>query len=554
MGHSTHEVFNIPPPLEDFNAWEADVFLRHLVEGVLTRQSETTRSDTDALMAELRKRGECAGSAELIRQGFLANANPPEFHSHDRYGHRVNLVEYHPAYHRLMADSIGQGLHCLPWRQASHVHRAALFYMQTQVEQGHICPVTMTFASVPSLRQQPDLAERWLPGILSRDYDARDLPMEEKSGLTVGMAMTEKQGGSDVRANTTRAKPLDSRGGGRCYHLTGHKFFMSAPMSDAFLFLAQAKAGLSCFLVPRWRAEGERNSLHLQKLKDKMGNVSNASSEVELCGAEGWLIGEEGRGLVTILEMVGLTRFDCMLASAAAMRQAVVQAVHHCRHRQAFGKWLIEQPLMKNVLADLIIESDAALALAIRMAQALDRQADPAENALLRLGTAVGKYWICKRTPGHNYEAMECLGGNGVMNEFMTARLYREAPINAIWEGSGNIQALDVLRVMERQPECLEALRQELGRSQGMDARLDQHLTRLYDLLENADDPAYRARTLVENIALAWQAALLLRSGDSRVAEAFIAARLAAPAGLYGNLPSGVDANGIVARALPGSG
>lgn len=540
----THEVFNVPPPLEGYNAWEEDVFLQHLL---------ASQNTDPGLLSAVRYRGECVGSASLIRKGFLANANAPKFYSHDRYGHRIDCVEYHPAYHQLMEDSIGQDLHCLPWKQHSHIHRSALFYLQTQLEQGHICPITMTFASVPSLRQQPDLAERWLPGILSRRYDPRDLPMEEKSGLTIGMAMTEKQGGSDVRSNTTRAEALDKRAGGRGYELTGHKFFMSAPMSDAFLVLAQAEAGLSCFLVPRWRTAGDRNGLHIQQLKDKLGNISNASSEVELRAAEGWLIGEEGRGINTILEMVALTRFDCVLASAAAMRQAVVQAIHHCSHRQVFGGRLVGQPLMQYVLADLVIESDAALALAMRLAQALDNQADPAEKALLRLGTAVGKYWVCKRTPGHNYEAMECLGGNGVMNTFMTARLYREAPINAIWEGSGNIQALDVLRAMERQPECLAALRQELARSQGMDSRLDHYVMALDELLVSDDDTAYRARTVVEHIAVAWQAALLLRFGDARIADAFIAARLVAPAGLYGNLPVGVDATGIIQRALPRS-
>ncbi|MDQ2077198.1 acyl-CoA dehydrogenase family protein [Marinimicrobium sp. ABcell2] len=543
-GAETHEVFNVSEPLENYNAYREDVFLQQLTQSMGANWAES----------ELTSWGKKTGSAQWIQWGFLANANPPRFHSHDAYGRRLDWVEYHPAYHSLMTKALGHGLHSIPWNQpgdGAHVYRAALTYLQTQVEQGHGCPVTMTFSCVPTLRLQPDLAEQWLPRILSTHYDPTNCPVEEKRGATIGMAMTEKQGGSDLRANTTRARPLYAPGDGQPYQLVGHKFFMSAPMSDAFLMLAQAEAGLSCFLVPRWCPGGEKNGLIIQRLKDKMGNVSNASSEVELRGALGWLIGDEGRGVANILEMGALTRFDCMLASAAAMRQAVVQAVHHCSQRRAFGKTLVEQPLMQNVLADLIVESDAALVLAMRMARALDHSHNPDERALLRVGTAIGKYWNCKRAPGYAYEAMECLGGSGVMNDFMTARLYREAPINAIWEGSGNIQCLDVLRALERKPECVQALKSELARTQGLDQRLDRHIAKLFKLLEDQDGLVYGARTLVESMALALQGSLLLRYGDARVADAFLASRIAEPAGLYGNLPRGVPARALIERTLP---
>jgi putative acyl-CoA dehydrogenase len=544
----THRVFNVPEPLQDYNAYRQDHALHQCVKALGGEWAEQQLCDY----------GAHTGSADMIRLGFLANANPPQFRSHDRVGRRLDLVEYHPAYHELMGDAIAHGIHSDPWVDAipgAHVHRAAMVYLQTQVEQGHGCPLTMTFACVPTLRLQQDLAHHWLPKVLAQEYDPRDLPVEQKAGVTIGMAMTEKQGGSDVRSNTTRASPLAGGGAGQLYQLVGHKFFMSAPMSDAFLMLAQTGAGLSCFLVPRWCPDGSKNRLYIQRLKDKMGNISNASSEVELRAAQGWLIGEEGRGVANIIEMVALTRFDCMLASAAAMRQATVQALHHCSQRSAFGKALIEQPLMQNVLADLVIESDAALVLAMRMARALDHPEDAHERTLLRLGTAVGKYWVCKRTPAHNYEAMECLGGTGVMEEGIMARLYREAPINAIWEGSGNIQCLDVLRALGRNPETLDALRVELAHTAGMDPRLDQHVQKLETgLREDGDSLEYRARTLVDDIALALQASLLLRYGDERVAQGFIAGRLQAGAHLYGSLPAGVECQGIIERAWPDHG
>ncbi|WP_347332519.1 acyl-CoA dehydrogenase family protein [Marinimicrobium locisalis] len=539
LAAETHEVFNVPPALEDYDAYSEDIALQEAVKAGGACGSES----------ELHREGRDLGSSEWIQCGFEANAHPPELQSHDRWGHRLDRVSYHPSYHRLMAKAIGLGLHSAPWRvpgEGAHVRRAALVYLQTQLEQGHGCPITMTFACVPVLQAHSTLPPAWLSGVLSQEYDSSDRPYWEKSGLTVGMAMTEKQGGSDVRANTTRAK---RQGDG--YYLTGHKFFMSAPNSDAFLTLAQTEAGLSCFLVPRWRESGDRNALLLQRLKNKMGNLSNASSEVELRGAEGYLLGEEGRGVATIIEMVALTRFDCTLASAAAMRQAVVQAIHHCVHRRAFGQALIHQPLMQNVLADLVVESDAALALAMRLARALDRPDDPEERALLRIATALGKYWVCKRVAGHNAEAMECLGGSGVMNEFMTARLYREAPINAIWEGSGNIQCLDILRAFEKQPEVRPVLMAELRRTKGVDARLDRYVQQLEAALDDRAALEYRARHLAESMALALQASLLLRHGDSRVAEAFIASRIESPHGLYGNLPKGTPTREIIARALP---
>ncbi|MGD8174367.1 acyl-CoA dehydrogenase family protein [Marinimicrobium sp. ARAG 43.8] len=535
----THEVFNVPPPLTGYNAYREDVALQDAVKvGNASHRSP-----------ELTIQGRRVGEPEWQNLGFEANANPPVLETHDRWGHRLDRAHYHPAYHQLMERAIKLELHAGPWRKpgdGAQVGRAALLYLQTQLEQGHGCPITMTFAGIPVIRNSPALAESWLPGLLSRQYDPSDRPSSEKAGLTLGMAMTEKQGGSDVRANTTRARETDGY-----YHLTGHKFFMSAPNSDGFLTLAQAEGGLTCFLVPRWRSDGQRNGLKLQRLKNKLGNVSNASSEVELVSAEGILLGEPGRGVATIIDMVALTRFDCTLASAAAMRQAAVQAIHHCVHRRAFGQSLVRQPLMQNVLADLVVESEAALQLAMRLARSLDHRGDPQEQLFLRLATALGKYWVCKRVAGHSVEAMECLGGSGAMNEFMTARLYREAPINAIWEGSGNIQCLDVLRTLQKAPESLELFMQEVGRSRGVDARLDGRIRELEQHLAQRETAEFSARTLVETMAVVLQASLLLRHSDGRVADAFIATRIEQPMGLYGSLPKGTPASAIIARALP---
>lgn len=540
----THEVLNVPEPLETYHAYHQDLALQQAVKAMGGAWGE----------AELDAFGAVTGSAQMIKHGYLANENKPLFHTHDRYGRRLDLVEYHPSYHELMASAVANGIHSQPWndpKPGAHVVRAAKEYLQAQVEAGHGCPITMTFACIPTIQKQPNVAEQWLPKILSSQYDARNLPLEQKTGATIGMAMTEKQGGSDVRANSTKAFAIEQAGPGEAYELVGHKFFMSAPMCDGFLVLAYAEGGLSCFLVPRWRPDGTKNQLYVQRLKNKMGNVSNASSEVEFRGAFGWLIGEEGRGVANILEMVALTRFDCMVASGALMRQAVVQAIHHCSQREAFGKRLTEQPLMQNVLADLAVESDAAVMLGMRMGKALDlADQDEHEANLLRIGTAIGKYWICKRTPGHVYEAMECIGGSGVMEDCMMPRLYREAPINTIWEGSGNVQCLDVLRALSRTPESLSALFNELARGQDKDPRLAQYVESLKTELGNSENMQYRARALVEKMALALQASLLLQHGDPAVAEAFCASRLReGSGGVYGVLPDHVEVRAIIERA-----
>jgi len=542
---STHEVFNQPPPLQDYDAFAAD---RALAEA-LVQEGAAWAVD------ELHAFGKLAGSAESIALGFAANANKPQLFTHDARGHRVDLVEFHPAYHALMRTAIEHGLHSSPWtdpKPGAHVARAAKYYLHTQVEAAHGCPVTMTFAAIPALRHQPDLLAQWGPKITARQYDPRNVPAGQKPGVTVGMAMTEKQGGSDVRANTTRAYALGARGPGQPYELVGHKWFVSAPMCDLFLVLAQAEGGLSCFLMPRWRPDGSRNPMQIQQLKQKMGNVANASSEVELRGALAWMVGAEGRGVRTIIEMVAATRYDCMIGSAAGMRQAVAQAVHHCAHRSAFGALLIEQPLMRNVLADLALESEAALRLTLRVARALDHASEEHERLLARIAVPVGKYWICKRTPPHAYEAMECIGGSGAMETHIAARLYREAPVNAIWEGSGNVQCLDVLRAIGREPETLAAFFAEVDRARGADRRLDRHVAALRDDLARTEDIEYRARDLVDRMALALQGAALVRHAPAYVADAFCAGRLeAAAARNYGALPPGVDCAAIVERARP---
>ena len=452
-----------------------------------------------------------------------------------------------------MKVAIEERLHSSPWTDpgdGAHVARAARSYMQTQVEAGHGCPITMTFASVPALKTEPDLAAEWLPKIEARVYDPRNLPVDQKEGVTIGMAMTEKQGGSDVRANTTRAIPAGAEGSGKPYELVGHKFFVSAPMCDAFLALAQAPGGLSCFLVPRWRPDGTKNPLQIVRLKRKMGNVSNASSETELRGALGWMVGPEGRGVATIIEMVAMTRFDCMIGSSAGMRMATSQAIDHCRQRKAFGAYLIDQPIMTAVLADLAIEAEAALALTMRIARALDHRDEAHEDALVRLGTAIGKYWICKRSPGHAYEALECIGGSGVMEDLPMPRLYREAPVNAIWEGSGNVQCLDIARAVSRSPQTLEAFFAELGAAKSESRALDTHVAALKDDMRDLSDFESRARDLCDRLAVGLQAAALIRAG-SPVAEAFCRSRLEARgAHNYGAL-TGVDCQAIVKRAQP---
>jgi putative acyl-CoA dehydrogenase len=538
----THEVFNQVPSLDGANLYRLDLPL----------QEWTRRFAGGWAEDKLHAYGALAGGA-LMQAGFLANENKPVFKSHDRYGNRIDLVEFHPAYHELMRIAVEHGLPSLPWtdpRAGAHVARAGLTYLHSQAEAASGCPLTMTFAAVPAIRLQPNVAEQWLPKILSSQYDPRNLPMEQKSGVTIGMAMTEKQGGTDVRANTTRAYPVGIGGPGQAYELVGHKWFCSAPMCDAFLTLAQTDKGLSCFLLPRHRPDGTRNQFYIQRLKNKLGNWANASSEVEYRGAFAWMLGEEGRGVPTIIEMVAMTRFDCMVGSSSLMRQALTQAAHHCAHRQVGGKLLADQPLMQNVLADLALESEAALALSMRMGRALDHLHDEQEDKFARLVTAVGKYWICKRAPEMIYEASECMGGAGYVEETILPRLYREAPVNSIWEGSGNVQCLDVLRALSKEPGVLDALFAELGDGHG-DARLKAHIQRLKADFADTADIQYRARQLTEDVAVALQAKLLLEAGNATVSDAFIASRLEGRGRVYGTLPRGVDVEALLARSMP---
>jgi putative acyl-CoA dehydrogenase len=541
----THAVSNLSNELCDYNMYTQDAVLVDAVR----------REGGQGAEAGLAEFGALTGSADYLELGALANKFQPEFDTHDRFGNRIDLVKFHPAYHQLMKTSIEHGLHASPWTApgpGAHVARAARTYLHTQVEAGHGCPITMTFAAVPSLRLQPELASVWEPKITSRVYDPRNVPVEHKQGVTIGMAMTEKQGGSDVRTNSTRAYPLGSGGPGQAYELVGHKYFVSAPMCDAFLVLAQAPGGLSCFLLPRWRPDGSKNPMQVLRLKKKMGNASNASSETELRGALAWMVGEEGRGVRTIIEMVSMTRFDCMIGSSAGMRMAASQALHHCAQRSAFGNVLNQQPLMQNVLADLALESEAALTLTMRMARAMDNRADAHEDLLVRLVTAVGKYWICKRTPNHAYEAMECIGGSGVMEDSMFPRLFRESPVNAIWEGSGNVQCLDVLRALSKTPAVLEAFFVEVGQARGANAVLDRYVANLANDLKDLQDFEYRARDVVDRMALAIQASLLVRHAPAFISDAFCHSRLEQLGHHnYGTLPRGVDVAAIIARATP---
>ena len=543
---STHEILNQPPPLADYDLFGSD---RALGEAVRREGAGWAETELTALGSRL-------GSAETIEWGFQANQNPPVLRAFDRYGHRQDKVEFHPAWHALMTLGVGAGLHASPWAEAkpgAHVARAAGAFMLVQVESGVQCPITMTYGSVPALRRQPEIAAEWLPRIFSRVYDKSFRPSAEKTGALVGMAMTEKQGGSDLRANLTTALPEASGGPGAAYRLTGHKWFMSAPMCDAFLVLAQAPGGLSCFLMPRWTADGEMNAIRIQRLKDKLGNKSNASSEVEFDGAWARLIGEEGRGIPNIIEMGNYTRLDCAIGSAGLMRQAVAQAIHHARHRSAFQKKLVDQKLMLRVLADLALEAEAAMVLALRLARAYDRQDDAGETAFRRLVTPAAKYWICKRGPALAAEAMEVLGGNGYVEESVMPRLYREAPVNSIWEGSGNIMCLDVLRALGRGTEAGAALRAELATGGG-DPRLNRFVAALEANLARSGDDEANARRLVEAMVLALQAALLIKGVPSAVADAFCASRLAGDWGhAFGTLPPGGDLRAVVERAAPQS-
>ncbi len=542
--HETHEVVNQSIPLEGYNAFAED---RVLVEAL--RREGAGWAEERALEV-----GALAGSARAIRWGFEANENPPVLKTHDRFGHRIDEVEFHPAWHELMRAGVAQGLHALPWRAArpgAHVARAALFVVLSQVEAGHGCPISMTYAVLPALRKQAEVAKEWEPKITSTQYDSRFRPFQEKTGVIFGMAMTEKQGGSDLRANLSEAVPFKGSGPGAEYLLTGHKWFCSAPMSDAFLVLARAEGGLSCFLLPRWTPEGKRNKFFIQRLKDKMGNRSNASGEVEFEGAWARMVGPEGRGIPIIIEMTNHTRLDCALGSAGLMRQGLVQALHHSRHREAFGKKLIDQSLMENVLADMAVESEAATVLVMRLARAFDRQQDKNfEDPFRRIATAVSKYWLCKRAPNHTFEALECLGGNGFVEEFLTARLYREAPVNSVWEGSGNVICLDVLRAMNKEPQSTEALKKEIDSGLGSDPRLDAFVKTLWKDLPALQKDERQFRQLVERLALALQGSLLVRHSPNFISEAFCASRLSGEWGkTLGTLPSSVDFKKILERS-----
>jgi putative acyl-CoA dehydrogenase len=537
----THTVENQAPPLAPYDLWRTDVALREAV----------AREGGGWASAQLEAYGPVAGG-EIMELGFAANENRPKLKAFDRYGHRVDEVEFHPAWHRIMQLNMAHAVHAFGWRNAdkagAHVARAGLSYMAGQVEAGNGCPLTMTYAAVPALRHAPEVAAEWLPRVISTEYDPRSIPAAQKRGCTMGMGMTEKQGGSDVRANTTQA----TRRPDGSYEIVGHKWFFSAPQCDAHLVLAYVEGGLTCFLLPRFRPDGSRNAVRIQRLKDKLGDWSNASSEVEFHGAWAQRVGAEGRGIATILEMVALTRLDCMIGSSALMRQAVAQAVHHARHRKAFGKLLAVQPLMQNVLADLALESEAALALTLRVARAVDASArDPQEAAFARIATAIGKYWICKRAPALVNEAQECLGGAGYVEESILPRLYRQAPLNSIWEGSGNIQCLDVLRALTREPATREALFGELLAARGADAALDREVAWLQAQLGEVADLEARSRTIVERMALALQAALLLRAGNEAVAATFCGSRLAGAHGYaFGTLRPDAPLKALAERAL----
>ncbi|HUA09590.1 MAG TPA: acyl-CoA dehydrogenase family protein [Candidatus Acidoferrales bacterium] len=531
---------NQPPPLQDYNVFATD---RALLDAL-------SRVAPDIDRAELHELGALSGAPQSIELGFEANRNTPELLTHDRFGERIDEVRFHPAYHALMNVATAHGLHAAPWLdKAPHAHlrRAAKFFVWSQVEGGHLCPISMTYAAVPALEHAPLLAPHWVGKLAARGYDARLAPIAQKESALCGMGMTEKQGGSDVRANTTRAERI---GDGE-YVLEGHKWFCSAPMSDAFLVLAQSDRGLSCFLVPRVLADGSRNSFAIARLKDKLGNRSNASSEVEFHATHAWIVGDPGRGIQTIVEMVNGTRLDCIIGSAALLRGALAQAVHHATYRRAFGAPLVDHALMQNVLADLALESEAATALFVRLAHAADQAPHDAHAAALRrIGTAVGKYYVCKRAPAAVAEALECLGGNGYVEESIMPRYYREAPLNSIWEGSGNINALDVLRVLQKQPEALEALYAELEPAL-RDTRVASAARDLR--AEVADeDVEWRARALVERMALLWQASLLLQSAPNYVSDCFIASRLSPGGGrTLGTLPIKTALRGIVDRASP---
>ncbi|MGW7351529.1 acyl-CoA dehydrogenase family protein [Streptomyces sp. NPDC054784] len=568
---TTHEVFNQAPPLTDFSTADEPALLEALRRfGADRREDAADGPDPRADAAdEVLRLGALAGSREVQELARSVEERPPRLHTHDRYGHRVDEVEFDPSWHRLMATAVEHGLHAAPWaepRGDAHLRRAAKFYVWTQAEAGHSCPVSMTYAAVPALRAEPGLASAYEPLLAARAYDLGLRPPLGKAGLVAGMSMTEKQGGSDVRANTTRAVPSPADGGGpygsggggaEPYRITGHKWFTSAPMSDVFLTLARTEEGPTCFLLPRVLPDGTRNGLRLQRLKDKLGNRSNASAEIEYEDALAWRVGPPGRGVRTIVEMVNVTRLDCVLGSAAGMRVGLRQALHHTAHRRAFGATLAEQPLMRNVLADLALESEAATVLGLRLAAALDRAqaGDAGEAALRRLGLAAAKFWVCKRGSAHAAEALECLGGNGYVEESGMPRLYREAPLLSLWEGSGNVAALDVLRALTREPGALDAYLAEVDLAAGADRRLDAAVAALRTELAGLasagpEEAQLGARGLAERMTLVLQGALLVRHGAAAVADAFCASRLGGDWGrTFGTLPPGTDFGAVLRRA-----
>ncbi|HEX3369402.1 MAG TPA: acyl-CoA dehydrogenase family protein [Candidatus Cybelea sp.] len=534
---------NQPPALENYNLFRTDRVSREAV----------AREAPDGGTDELTLLGELAGRTETIALGFDANEHPPELRTHDRFGERIDEVRFHPAWHTLMAHALRAGLAGLAWEDPGpnpHVRRAAKFFLWSQVEAGHGCPVSMTYAAVPVVRGM-HAAAAWVRALTQPQYDARALPIAQKTGGLCAMGMTERQGGSDVRTNQTRAMAATTSGSGQEYLLNGQKWFCSAPASDAFLVLAQAPGGISCFFVPRVLPDATRNAMQLVRLKDKLGNRSNASAEVEFHAAHGWLIGDEGEGLRRIVEMVNHTRLDCALGSAGLMRAALAQAIHHATYRRAFGKALIDQPLMQNVLADLALESEAATLLVLRLARAVDDSPkSPAASALKRIGTALAKYYICKRAPAIAAEALECLGGNGYVEESIMPRLYREAPLNSIWEGCGNLNALDVVRVLQKQPDAYAAWRAELEAASDEPLIAAELLAFERDLRDRSLEQA-QARALAEKMALLWQTALLHRYAPGLVARAFLRSRLGAAGRTLGTLPPGIDFRGIIDRAAP---
>jgi putative acyl-CoA dehydrogenase len=546
MQWPTHEVTNQVPELQDYNLFTTDVALS---EGVRHGGAEWHED-------KLRRSGAELGSNAILHLGELANHHLPELRTHDRFGRRIDVVDFHPSWHQLLGLLRREGLHALPWMQprpGAHVARAAGYFMHSQVEAGSLCPTTMTFASIPVLQNEPALFATLQPKLFSCEHDPRDLPLEQKRSMLIGMGMTEKQGGSDVRTNATTARPLDGEGRGAAYLLTGHKWFFSAPMCDAHLVLARTDAGLSCFFVPRWRPDGSKNTVLVQRLKDKLGNRSNSSSEVEFQDAYGVMVGEEGRGIPTIIEMANYTRLDCVIGSAGLMRQAFVQAAHHARYRTAFGKLLAEQPLMRNVLSDLALESEAATLLMLRLARAFETPDDPLERAWRRIVTPAAKFWICKRALEFTGECMEVWGGNGYVETGPMARLYREAPVNSIWEGSGNVMCLDVLRAVERETEGFLLLLADLNQAAHAHAGLQTLVGGLRkDLHTPPEQREMQARRFVQRLVLTTQASLMLRHTPAPIADAFITSRIDAECGrVYGTLAAPALQRQILDRAWP---